>query len=156
MLISSFLPWAMSFHGLLSDKRVHSCSPTAAQADVTAAAVVQCHHLPFSHSPSPSPTLPQMFSAPLQNPSQNHFKKTTFGEENYPLLFLFSFFFLKGCSFSWGVVVLRSVTGHHRGTLELLQERSRAVWLRARRQRWLWWPAAMPQPFPPGQGFLVR
>lgn len=40
MLISSFLPWAMSFHGLLSDKRVHSCSPTAAQADVTAAAVV--------------------------------------------------------------------------------------------------------------------
>lgn len=151
MLISSFLPQAMSFHGLLSDKRVHSCSPTTAWADVTAAAAVQCHRLPLSHSPTPSPTLAGMLSAP----SQSHFEVITWKKT------ICYFWGFGGCSFCWEA--LWSVAGRCQKGPGGAAGEGQGCGQRAAQQRWLWWPAATlteaakePQPSPPSYSFLVR
>lgn len=120
MLISNFLPQAMSFDGLLSDKRLHSCNPTAAQADVRDLLQCGCHHPPLSHSTTPSSVMAWMFSAP----QQRHFEVFTWKKAT-------CYFFFEAGGQGWRAIVSAAVCSEAwqdtiRGALEVLQKRGRA------------------------------
>lgn len=99
---------------------------------------MRCHRLPLSHSPTPSPALARVLSAP----SQSHFEVLTWKKTT--CYFFFFFFFFGGNNLCWGE--LWSVEGRVRGTLKELQERGRAMGQKAGQQGWLRLPRSCSLP----------